>query len=83
VAVQNASLDCVVQNSNGDSETGSSRLSETGMAYNFGVGFRFGPHAAVELRDYRFDYQDPGALKASTAARRAGESLLLGVAFTF
>lgn len=83
IALQNASIDYVVQNSHGDSETGSTRLSETGMAYDFGAGFRFGPHAAVELRYYRFDYQDPSALRAATATRRAGESLLLGVAFTF
>lgn len=83
IALQNASIDYVVQNSHGDSETGSTRLSETGMAYDVGAGFRFGPHAAVELRYYRFDYQDPSALRAATATRRAGESLLLGVAFTF
>ncbi len=83
LAVQNASVDYVVQNSEGDSVNTSTRLSETGMAYAFGAGFRFGPHSALELRYYRFDYQDPSALKASTATRRAGESILLGVAFSF
>lgn len=83
VALQNASIDDVVQNSHGDSETGSTRLSETGMAYNVGAGLRFGPHAAVELRYYRFDYQDPKALEAAPVTRRPGESILLGVAFTF
>ena len=83
IALQNASIDRVYQDSNGDSVTGSTRLSETGLAYNFGAGFRFGPHAALELRYYRFDYQDPSAPRAATATRRAGESFLLGVAFSF
>jgi len=83
VAVQNASFDRVVQDSDGKDVTTSTRLSETGMAFSFGVGMQFGPHSALELRSYRFDYQDPSARQSSTLSRRSGTALLLGVVFKF
>ncbi len=83
VALQNASIDRVSQNSEGDSATTSTRLSETGMAFSFGVGMQFGPHGALELRTYRFDYQDPAAMAATTATRRSGTALLLGMVVKF
>ena len=83
VAIQNASIDRVSQNSEGDSATTSTRLSESGTAFSFGVGLQFNAHAALEVRAYRFDYQDPAAETASAAHRRSGTAVLLGVVVKF
>ena len=83
VALQNSSFDRVVQDSSGDSTTTDSRLSQWSPAWTLGAGLQFNPHAAVELRYYRFDYQDPAARAASEATKRAGASILAGLVFKF
>lgn len=79
VALQNSSYARLVQDSNGDSVTTSTRLSMWGPAWTAGVGMKVSPHVAVEARYYRFDYQDPGALQNSVATKRSGESFLMGI----
>lgn len=83
VALQNSSYDQLAQNSNGDTVTTSTRLSLWGPAWTVGVGIRVNPYVAVELRYYRFDYQDAGALQASLATKQLGESFLLGFAVRY
>lgn len=83
VALQHASIDWVVQDREGQSTTADTRFSETGLALSVGAGVALGPHAALELRAYRFDYQDPSTPTASGLARRQGTAVLLGMVFTF
>ena len=79
IAFQNSSYDRLTQDSNGDSITTSTRLSLWGPAWTAGVGMKISPRVAVELRYYRFDYQDPGALENSATTKRSGESFLMGI----
>lgn len=82
-AVQHASIDWVVQDREGQDTTADTRFSETGLALTAGVGVAFGNHAALELRAYRFDYQDPSTPTSSGLTRRQGTAILLGVVFSF
>jgi len=79
VALQNSSYDRLIQDANGDSVTTSTRLSLWGPAWTAGIGMMVSQHVGVELRYYRFDYQDPGALPNSVATKRSGESFLTGI----
>jgi hypothetical protein len=82
-ALQHASIDWVVQDREGQDVTADTRFSETGLALSVGAGVAFGNHAALELRAYRFDYQDPSTPTATGLTRRQGTAILLGVVFSF